>query len=132
VQARKIGSPRGFTIVELAVVIVVIAILATLVGVGWSGWRTSLAQKTVRSDVAVAGIAMENAKNFGNGYPTSLPTSYKSGKDVTVTYVSGDTQNYCIQGVSTIIGSVSYFIDTTNGKDPLLGTCAGGVNSNPS
>jgi prepilin-type N-terminal cleavage/methylation domain-containing protein len=125
-------SKKGFTIVELAVVLVVIGILISLVGVGWSSWRTGLAQRTVRSDLTAAGIAMESAKNFGSGYPTSIPSSYKSGKDVTVTYQSGDTTKYCIQGVSKLVSTVSYFINSTNGTDPVAGTCAGGANTNPS
>jgi hypothetical protein len=100
--------------------------------VGWSGWRSGLAQKTVRSDLTAAGAAMQGAKNFGSGYPTSLPSSFKPGNDVTITYKKGDAQKYCIEAVSKIVSSVSYFIDSTTGSDPVAGTCTLQCNSGDS
>ncbi len=116
-------SESGFTVIEMIVVVVVVALLAGLVAASWSSWRTSVAQKAVKSDLKVASVAMENAKNFGTGYPTSLPASYKPGKDVTITYMSGSATSYCIRGVSTIVASVVYIINSANSTEPVAGAC---------
>lgn len=131
-KINELSSKSGFTIIELVVVIVIIGILATLTVVGWSNWRSGLAQKTVKSDLTAAAAAMENAKNFGSGYPTSIPASFKPGNDVTITYQSGNAQSYCIDGVSKIIPTVTYFINSATGTDPVAGTCIGGPAMDPS
>jgi len=116
----------AFTIVELIVVIVVLGILAGIVIAGYGNWRTSVAKKAVQSDLQMVAAAMEGAKNFENGYPTSLPSSFKASSNVTITYYSGSASDYCIDGVSTVNSSVRFFIDTTKGKKPISGTCVGG------
>lgn len=120
---KSYQSESGFTVVEMIVVIVIVGLLAGLVALSWNNWRTSAAQKAVKSDLKLASVAMENAKNFGTGYPTSLPATYEQGKDVTVTYMSGSATSYCIRGVSTIVASVSYIINSANGSEPVVGAC---------
>ncbi len=123
INAKSYQSESGFTVIEMIVVIVIVGLLAGLVGLSWNSWRTSAAQKAVKSDLKLASVAMENAKNFGTGYPTSLPATYKPGKDVTVTYMSGSAASYCIRGVSTIVASVSYIINSANSSEPVAGAC---------
>ena len=77
INAKSYQSESGFTVIEMIVVIVIVGLLAGLVGLSWNSWRTSAAQKAVKSDLKLASVAMENAKNFGTGYPTSLPATYK-------------------------------------------------------
>lgn len=115
---------RGFTIVEVLVVIVVIGTLASIVILSFNGWRTMSAKNEVRSDLSNLAAAMESARNFGNGYPTALPATFKDSPTVTVTYTSGDATSYCVDAVSTVVTSVKYHIDSSQGKDPLVGTCA--------
>lgn len=115
---------QGFTIVELIVVIAIIALLATMSLLGWRAWQTGLAKNAVKSDLKQAAVAMESAKNLGSGYPTSLPSNYKGGSSVIVTYRSGDSSKYCIDAVSQKDPAVVYHIDTTQSKEPQLGTCA--------
>lgn len=119
---------RGFTIVELVITIAIIAILATISVVGYGKWRESMTKKEVQSDLQMAATAMENAKNFGNGYPTdgSIPSSFKSSANTTIVYKSGTVNTFCIEGTSKTNTSIHYFIDTTKGKQPAEGTCTGG------
>lgn len=129
---KHIKSKKGFTVVELVVIIAVIGILAAMSLLGWRGWQSSLAKSAVKSDLKQASAAMDNARNFNDaGYPTSLPSSYKSGPDATVTYVSGDSDEYCIQGQSTKDSTVIFFINSAQSKEPQAGTCSSGSISTP-
>ena len=67
----RIGRRRqvAFTIVELLVVIVVIAILATITVVGFGEWREHAAEAEVKTDASGVQAAMEDARNRMNGYP---------------------------------------------------------------
>jgi type IV pilus assembly protein PilA len=118
------NSSKGFTLVEILVIIAVIAILATIVIVAVGNWRKSTAQTEVKSDLKSLASAMEAARNFGNGYPISIPSTFTESPNVTVTYVSGSTADYCVNGVSDADSTVTYYINTaTTGKEPQAGTC---------
>lgn len=114
---------RGFTIVELAVVIGVIAILAAVMIIGYGSWRQNVARSEVQNDLQAAAGAMESARNFGEGYPTSLPSDFSASDGVTLTYSRGDTKSFCINGVSKKLSNVTYFYDTLTGKSPQTGSC---------
>ena len=115
---------NGFTIVELLVIIVVVGVLAGITVVGYGAWRTRVAQAEVKSDLNGVYGAMENARNFGNGYPTSIPSSFQSSEGVTVTYVSGDAKSYCVEARSNAVNSVRFFLNIAEGKEPREGQCA--------
>ena len=117
---------RGFTLIEIIVVVVVIAILSAIVMIGYGTWRITIANKEVQSDLQLAVSAMVNAKNFGTGYPTSLPSTFKNSPNVTVSYFSGDSGSFCITGVSTVVPTVTYYVNTTTGLKPFTGSCASG------
>lgn len=116
----------AFTIVELMIVVAVVAILAGITVVGYGSWQTRLAQGSVQADLKSAAAALEQAKNFGSGYPGSIPSTFKGSSNVTVTYFSGNNGSFCIDGASNTQTSVKYFIDSTRGTKPIAGTCAGG------
>lgn len=124
-------ATKGFTIVEVMITVAVIAIIAGVTIVGWGSWQQSIANKQVQSDLKQAANAMENAKNFGNGYPLALPTTFKPGSGVTISYVNGTTSTYCIQAISTKDSSVAYHIDTSQGKEPIEGICMGSAPAAP-
>ncbi len=122
---NKIHISRGFTLVELMVSVAVLAILAGVSVVGYGKWRESVAQKEVQSDLQVAASAMEGVKNFGNGYPSSIPPAFKGSPNVTVTYISGDDSSYCIRAVSNLYSYVSYYLSSSS-KVLQTGGCTGG------
>ncbi|MEO5949924.1 MAG: type II secretion system protein [Candidatus Saccharimonadales bacterium] len=115
----------GFTIVEMLAVIVIIGILATTVIFAIGSWRQRTAQTEVKNDLNAVSAGMESIRNFGAGYPSTLPGGFKPSVNVTVTYTSGDLTNYCIDGKSKVVTTVTYFINTnTGGNIPQKGTCA--------
>ena len=132
---------KGFTIVELAVVIVVIGILAGLVAFGWNGWQRRAAESEIKSDLSAVVTAMKSSKNFNNGYPALAAGStfdsngpsqnqalFKSSSGVTMTYYAGDAGTFCVEAVSKRIPTLGYFIDMspTNGNGAVqAGTCSG-------
>lgn len=118
---KVLRNTTGFTIVEMMVIVVIIGILAGLSAFGYRGWQSGLSQREVQSDLKMASTAMENAKNFGNGYPTSIPDGLNTSDEVTLTYVGGNSQSYCIEARSTRVTSVVYH--QLPGLNPSSGTC---------
>ncbi|MES2876350.1 MAG: type II secretion system protein [Patescibacteria group bacterium] len=113
----------GFTLVEMMAVVVILSILTGLTAFGFRGWEQGLAQRETQSDLRLASTAMENAKNFSAGYPSSLPVTFEASEGVTITYVGGNLTNYCLESRSTRKTSVVYYTDSNGGKDPKVGTC---------
>lgn len=60
---------RGFTIVELLIVIVVIAILAAIVVVAYNGIQTNAQQSKIREDLAQVQRLVENYYAVNGSYP---------------------------------------------------------------
>ncbi|MBT7026644.1 MAG: prepilin-type N-terminal cleavage/methylation domain-containing protein, partial [Verrucomicrobia bacterium] len=70
---RKSGSRRGFTLVELLVVIVIIGILASLV-VGLSGTAgRKMRESRTRAELTAIGTAIESYKAKFGHYPPDNP-----------------------------------------------------------
>lgn len=117
-------SKNGFTIVELIVVIIVIAVLAGIIIVGYGQWRTTTAEGVVKNDLTAVGTAMENTRNFGSGYATNLPSGFSPSQNTVMTYVSGDGKSYCIEAYSTVTGSAGiYSINSNNGSQINHASC---------
>lgn len=77
---------RGFTIVEVLFVIVVIAVLATITAVSYGTWQQRVADKSVQSDLLQAIAALKTYKNFENSYPPNLAgTDFASSTNVGLT-----------------------------------------------
>ena len=122
---RHNSQNRGFTIVELIVVIAIIAILAAVSVVGYGAWRTSATKTQVRSDLNAAAAAMENHRTFNNGYPTTIPATFTVSEDVVLALQAGSSGSvYCIDGTSTADPSIQYFIASGySGEGAIEGTC---------
>lgn len=123
----KRTEANGFTVVELIVVISIIAILAGITIVGYGAWRTNATKAAVTSDLNGVISAMNNYKNFNNGYPTSPTFSgagalFDASDNVTITYGYGDSKGYCINAQSTTITSIAYFVYDTD-DTPQAGSC---------
>ncbi len=122
-QDRK----KGFTVVELIVVIIVIGILVSVSIVGFSTWRKSVAEKEVKSDLNGVAAAMSNYRNFNEGYPTA-PTFTGSGAlfeqsdNVVLTYVTGTNKTFCINGASSVNTAVKFYLNETS-PDAKTGSC---------
>lgn len=85
----------GFTIVELIIVILVLAILATIAILSYNGVRESAMNKVAQSDLQHVATEMERTYQKTNSYPTAIPDDIKSSSDVTLTLVeSGKSPFY--------------------------------------
>lgn len=125
----------GYTIVELTVVVIVIGILITLSIFGYSGWRDSVARAELESDLNSVYSAMENIRNWDNGYRTldggvlfdgseATRDIYVQSENVTLTYRDGDKLSYCVDAVSNVRPSITMHLATHNGnKEPKVGMC---------
>ncbi|MDB5168539.1 MAG: regulator of chromosome condensation [Candidatus Saccharibacteria bacterium] len=125
----KLRSSLGFTLVELSAVIFIISILATIVIFSIGSWREKVATSEVLSDLNGVKAAMENARNFGDAYPSTLPSGFSKSKNVDVTLYASSPTYYCVDASSKVKTSIKYFIDVdVNGKvrEPMRGGCATG------
>ncbi len=97
----KLISARGFTIVELIIVISVISILATIVIVAGSNYINRTNETSLKAKLTTVGGAMKNKYNQDGEYPLSLddlPSSVDIS-DVTL-YSPPSTTTFCVSGVN--------------------------------
>lgn len=123
-------KPRGFTIVELLIVIVVIAILAAIVIVAYQGIQNKANTAAAQSASNTIAKLLTNNYTLNGTYPTDLSTINNGGpmpaNGTTYAYHPGaGNSSYC----ATITnGSSSYMVTNTN-TTPVAGGCPGdGVN----
>ena len=117
---------RGFTIVELLIVIVVIAILAAITIVAYNGIQNRAKQSAAQSAVSQASkkimaYAVQNSDQFPEdlaslGISNSNETSYLFSSDN-----SSSGRSYCVTAIN---GNFSSYISSTNGG-VKTGTCPG-------
>jgi len=108
------------------VVIVVIGILASVTIVGYGSWKNSTLAAAVKSDLNGAVSAMEDYKNFNDGYPGTIPNTFVPSSSVSLTVdASSSATKYCINGVSNENSSITYYVASeTKDQGALVGTCA--------
>lgn len=123
-------TKRGFTIVELLIVIVVIAILAAITIVAFNGVQNRAKDASVQADVSNAIKKLETLKlqSTSEQYPASLAgTGIFASTGNTLTYSYSSTDNsYCIQGVNGTFewaasSSRPSVVTGSCGKDSLTG-----------
>lgn len=91
---------KGFTIVELLIVIVVIAILAAITIVAFNGVQQSAVRSAVNSELSqvVKQLEVLKIESGVEQYPTSLPASLIAGIDATLDYTAlPAADGYCVQ-----------------------------------
>ena len=67
----KYFREEGFSLVEIMVVIVIIALLASIVGINVKSYRDKASQKKARADIAVLVTAMKSFYADKGRYPTA-------------------------------------------------------------
>ncbi len=112
-------------------VVVILGILVGLTAFGYRGWQQGIAEREVKSDLQFAATAMENAKNFGEGYPSSLPVGFKSSAETTVAFKSGSGSTYCIEAYANKTPTIKYSITNASKTTPQLGACGGATIAAP-
>lgn len=130
---KWVKTNRGFTIVELLIVIVVIAILATITIVAYNGITNNSKSSQAQSNLSQA---MKKIKTFATvdgteSYPTSItacpnPSSTElclsAGTSGTVTYAVSNasaTKSFCM---SIADGSTQYYVNESGSVLP--GSCS--------
>ena len=113
---------RGFTIIELLIVIVIIAILVAITAVGFNGITKSAKEASAKSDLKQAATQLEadKAKSSNNQYPNNtnnLKTSPNNNLEIT-----SNGTSYCLSVTST--NDIAFNITNTN-TNPQPGVCSG-------
>lgn len=112
---------NGFTIVELAVTIVIIGILATITVVSYGSWQKNIRETQIKSELTSAKAAMENWRSFNGKYPYDISvTGYKQNSEVLVkggSDMSGS--NFTLSGKSLKMDIGGEFV-ITNATDAVF------------
>ncbi len=112
-------NQKGFTIVELLIVVVVIAILAAITIVAYNGITSRTRQSMMQSDLQQTAKLIENYKTTNGSYPGSL-SQLNNGQGVTAS--NGSQYAYSTSGndYQLTIGSSQttdrFKISNTTGK----------------
>ena len=120
----------GFTIVELLIVIVVIAILAAISIVAYNGISTQAATTVLKSDLANASRQLELNKVESGQYQgtdgtTTDGSPLKKSDGTTLQYTrTNNGQDYCLTATSNRSGVPAFHISSTN-SSPQEGICLG-------
>lgn len=104
---------RGFTLVELLIVITIIVVLATLTIFAFGSWRKRTARTEVRGALSSLSSSLKNELTFRNAYPAAVPGTYSASPTVTISYTS-TTTTYCASGTSTSVPTVVMYITNVN------------------
>ena len=117
-------SQRAFTIVELLIVVVIIAILAAITIVAYTGIQTRARAASASSALAQAQKKLELYKVDNSAYPTTANLSLAgitNSSDTTYQYTSDGT-TYCITATNV---TISYYLNSTTTLTPTSGGCPG-------
>lgn len=131
---RRAKGEKGFTLVELLVVVIIIGILSAVAVPIYLNQRKAAWNSTIQSDVKNASLVVETAMTANNGKfddgwaGTYSPGKAKLGKlgtsdqeitvskDVTIVIAKGaDSNNYTITGTDSNSGTKQYTYDSANG-----------------
>lgn len=123
----KNTSVKGFTIVELLIVIVVIAILAAITIVSYNGISSRSRQAAMQANIEQVSKSILSYRALNGSFPANLAAlndgvGTQSPSDSKYTYTQTGT-SYCLT-ISSLTSSDRYYISDTTGKIQP-GTCAG-------
>lgn len=137
-MTKPSSRPRGFTIVELLIVVVVIAILAIVTVFAYNGIVSRSRESQLISDAHQSAVQLELDKTTNGGlYPTSIDSA-NGGKGLKAS--NGDMYQYTVNNSGT---APSFCLSVTNPSyngayyvgssalTPAKGLCSGHTQSPP-
>lgn len=129
-RLRVNRTDQGFSLVELLIVIVVIAILATITIVAYTGIQDRASTASLQSDLRQAASLLEQERALDGVYPTSQ-SEFDSSVDLvassnnTLLYSYDSSDNtFCLTARSDRSGVADHSISATTGA-PAEGACPG-------
>ncbi len=114
---------KGFTLVEVLLVIVVIVILALVGVVTYNGMRERAERVTITEALSHAETFITQYEVKHGSLPASLDDagiSSAEGETTLQYYRIDDPAGYCIAGTN---GTNSYFMNDTDTRQPAEGSC---------
>jgi len=134
---QKWGTRKGFTIVELLIVVVVIAILAAITIVAYNGIQNRAKESAVQSSASQVGKKIASHFYTNNDtYPIqanfSAVTGVSNSADLTYDYlVTADSKSYCASAANSNVTIPAYASTPTSGGT-VKGRCVMNMEPNPS
>jgi Tfp pilus assembly protein PilE len=126
IYINKTSASRGFTIVEMITIISVLAVLASIVVIGYNSWRQTVATSQVKSDLTGVASAMASSLNFHNSYVSDISdlTSVKPSTGVVFSGGSVDGgKTFCVNAYNQQYPGATYHVDSVNGINVQSGSC---------
>ncbi len=135
IRNKRKTTYAAFTVAELILIIVVIGILMALAVIGLGAWQARVARTAIKSDIAHLQASMQDVRNRTNAYPVFpggtkfvgggvASSVFVQSEDVEITYVSGNTTDYCVNAQSLKVSSVQMYLNTAGGNATAQdGTC---------
>lgn len=114
VYSSYMRRTRGYTIIEVIVVTVVIGILAAIIVVGFGAWRQRVADAEVKYELTTAESAgLKLIAHLTTKNPATLSaTVYQTNPNVTPNYTRRVNGTFCLNGQDVAKPTVQWHVET--------------------